>query len=292
MKAEIFSKIKDFVDKRAVDNFKAVEEFNKANITPVGQLQLRSNMFAEALIKAEQVERPLKQQRPSNLVAELGIKYFQNLSANTLYPVIKANMSQWLEDGVDGDVSGIVFDSVNLTPNRLLTYIEIGTELVLNPYTDLQAAIEEDMVESVWEAVQDKMFKECYNAGEATYISSEATLWTLEKAAADKKIVNPVYLVSPAAAQKLKALSRNNYPLFYNGVLGSYKAVETPYLDGEKIILGDWSRFVCAQWGGFDITVDNITKSPQGIIRLILNSYWDWGMIDSDSFVFGKTNNS
>ncbi len=74
-----------------------------------------------------------------------------------------------------------------------------------------------------------------------------------------------------------------------NGMINGYKVVETPSLDGEKVIFGDFSKLLLGQFGGYDVTCDNVTMQHVATIKLIINSWWDWGKIDPNAFAFATT---
>ncbi len=37
----------------------------------------------------------------------------------------------------------------------------------------------------------------------------------------------------------------------------------------------DWSNMILGQWGGLDLTVDNVTQALVGKRRIIVQSFWD-----------------
>ena len=72
-------------------------------------------------------------------------------------------------------------------------------------------------------------------------------------------------------------------------MINGYRMIETPSLSGEKIIFGDFSKLVIGQFGQTDFTIDSTTQAHNGIVRLIINTYWDWGVLDEDGLIFGTT---
>ena len=85
-------------------------------------------------------------------------------------------------------------------------------------------------------------------------------------------------------------MKNGQVPVMNNGMINGYRVIETPSLDGEKVIFGDFSKLLLAQFGiGLDITLNDVTKQAEGIIELVINSYWDWGKVDENGFVFGTT---
>ena len=289
----LFEKIQQVVNKKFSKDFEKENEkvkdlFTRAQITPIGQIQHRSVITANGNV-GTQIARPEGQQRAANLIDELGVKFISGLSSNFSYPRIDNNTSVWVNETEEENVNNATFEGVTLTPRRLLTYLEYSNELILNPNTDVAGAIEEDMIGSIWEKVQATMFNDIYTDATPTTLANYNDIVAFELAASQKKINGGVYVVSPTAASKLKKMMNGNTPVMVNGYMNGYRVIETPSLDGESIIFADWSKLLLGQWGALDITVDNVTKSPQGIVKLIINSYWDWGMIDPNGFVFATT---
>lgn len=281
--------INTVVKRKTYHNVKeAIDAFKRAQIVPTGQVQLRSTILTGDY-PGKQVNKPLLQQRPKRLVDLLGVKYISELSANFSYPAINENNSQWVGETEDGDLSSINLLSFVLKPQRALSYIEMSNEAVLNPNTNVEGAVQEDLVASIWELVESTMFNDIYVEEGASTLSSFQDLVDLELEAGNMKINDPIYLVSPTAASKLRLLHNQNYPIYRDTTINGKPVVETPYLSGERVIYGDFSRLLLCNWGGIDITVDSITKAKDGIIRLISNSYWNWSKLDGDSFLFGTT---
>lgn len=272
------------------ENEKAREAFKRAQITPIGQIQTRGIITATNDIVGKQVGRPQTEQRPQNLIEELGIKFLSGLTSNFSYPCINGNTSEWVDETEEGNASNAAFSSLQLRPKRLLSFVEYSNEVVLNPNTDVAGAIEEDLINSIWEKVQDTMFNDIFNDDSAMTLSNYNDIVSFELTASQQKISNGIYIVSPIAASKLKTMLNGSMPVYFNGMINGHRVIETPSLEGEKVIFGDWSKLMLGQWGeGLDITVDNVTKQHLAIIKLIINSWWNWGMIDANGFVFATT---
>lgn len=288
MEQTLFYQIQDVLNKKQVRTDKDVKDlFTRAQITPIGQIQRRGVITATNDIVGKMVARPQVQQRPQNLIEELGIKYLGGLTSNFSYPCINGSTSEWVNETASGNPSNTTFDGLHLSPRRLLSYVEYSNEVVLNPNTDVAGAVEEDLINSIWEKVQTTMFNDIYDSTNATTITDYDDIIAFELAASQQKISNGVYIVSPTAASKIKKVMNGNTPIYQNGMIDGFRVIETPSLEGEKVIFADWSKLMLGQWGGLDITVDNVTKLPK--IALIINSYWNWGKIDPNAFAFGTT---
>lgn len=54
------------------------------------------------------------------------------------------------------------------------------------------------------------------------------------------------------------------------------------------IVFGNWEELLIGQWGGLDITLDNITLAGKAQIKLIVNSWWDIAVKHAASFAAVK----
>ena len=266
---------------------KKCAEINKrANINACGQLQIRT-ISASGNV-GTQVNEPMTQQRPKNLIADLGVKYLPELASNFVYPILNGNESQWVGENEDGTENDVTFNSISLQPKRLVSYVEYSKDVILNPSTSVADAIQEDLINSIYDKVQYTMFNDIVDSAATISISGADDVIEFEYSASTKDINNGVYLVSPLAAKRLKKIKNGDTPIYQNGTLNGYKVIETSSLEDNIIIFGDFNKLLLAQWGTLDVTIDDVTKANKGIIRLIINSFWNWGKIDNNAFAFGS----
>lgn len=275
-------------DTNTIKELREAQEMNKrANIVSIGQLQLRT--LVASANTSTQVTKPMGEQRPTNLIEQLGIKYIGGLSSNFVYPIISGNNCKWEDETSQVDESNTAFSAITLQPRRLASYVEYSRDVVMNPSTQVAEAIQEDLLNSVISKVQSTMLNELYDSAHTMSISGYNDIVNLEYSAASKNISNAVYVVSPSAAKSLKTMTNGNSPILVNGKIDNCQVYETPSLSGDTIIFGDFSKVLIGQFGAYDVTIDNVTKAKDGIIRLTINSYWDFDKIDSNAFVFATT---
>lgn len=253
----------------------------------VGNIQLRT-ITASGNVPTN-VVTPLVQNRPKNLIEELGVNYLKECSAFFTYPIISGNTSQWVQEGEQADFSNVVFESVKLEPKRLLSYVEYSRDVTLNPDTQIAQAIESDLINSIYEKVQETMLNDTYDTAHTMSISGYDDIVNFEYSATTKSINNGVYVVSPLAAKKLKLMKNGDTPIYQNGTINGTKVYETASLSDERVIYGDYSKLLLAQWGVIDVTVDDKTAIHKGIIKLTINSYWNWAVTDKNAFLFAET---
>ena len=114
---------------------------------------------------------------------------------------------------------------------------------------------------------------------------------------------NLAYVMNPSligkAKTKVKDSSGAGGFIFGNdgqGMLNGYRALRTnniPKELGESsdefgIVFGNWADYFLGQWGAIDMTVDPYTQATKGLVRLVINSYWNMGMIRKESFTIAS----
>lgn len=277
---------------KTVDEIK--RQWQEKGLTAYGQIQTRGIIGKNGLLdQSAQNAAQFKiygvqhQQRAWPLIEDLGVKVITDAQANVKYPLIDGNNSQWVEEGERIECT-TQFLGLNLRPRRMVSLVGYSNELILLSDSDLETEIENDLIESVFERVQDTIFNDIFDAENATTLTTFDNLVAFELEAGQKKIHNGVYLVSPTAAANLKKMMHGNFPVMINNIINGYRVIETPSLEGDKIIFGDFSKLLLVQFGkGLDITLNEITKAPN--VELTINSYWAWGTTDENGFIFAKT---
>lgn len=239
------------------------------------------------------IEKPMVALKPENLFNRLGVKVLDKLTNNVGYPLINSQSTMLLEETENPQsfIDSLSFDSITLKPKRYFSYVEYDRQIILSNDADVVGSMVEDLENSIVEKVEETAFNELFNGDTAISIEDYSDIVALELAAAQAKINNPVYIVSPIAASKLKTMTNNVFPIWVGDKLITGKTIiETPLLSDENIILGDFSRMVVGIWDKMsDYTFNPISKAKDGIVQIIINSYWDAGIIDPNAFVFGST---
>lgn len=239
------------------------------------------------------VQKPMVALKPENLFTRLGVKVLDKLTNNVGYPLINSQSTMELQETEDPQsfIDTLSFDSITLKPRRYFSYVEYDKLIFLSNEADVVGAMVEDLENSIIEKVEENAFNELFNSESAITISDYSDIVDLELASAQAKVNNPVYIVSPIAASKLKTMTNNVFPIWVGDKLITGKTIiETPLLSDEKIILGDFSRMVVGIWDKLSsYTFNPVTKAKDGIVEIIINSYWDAGSIDPNAFVFAST---
>ena len=94
----------------------------------------------------------------------------------------------------------------------------------------------------------------------------------------------------------LRAASVAEGFIYEGGMVNGYKTFTTASMasglqtgtDEYGIVFGNWADLIIGQWGGLEITVDNLTQATNGAIRLVVNGYFDVVKRRDTSFAVGS----
>ena len=117
----------------------------------------------------------------------------------------------------------------------------------------------------------------------------------------DSAMINNVSYIMHKGARgilktTLRAPSVSEGFIFEDGMVNGYKTFVTGGVasglqsttDEYGVIFGNWADLVIGQWGGLELTVDPYTQAGNGMVRLVINSYFDAKVRRDESFAIGS----
>lgn len=264
------------------------------------------------VIDEEQMEMLLPLQ--ANLVlAKAGARFLTGLVGNIEWPSYSGSTVAW-EGEVDNaeDGGGTFSKGTVYSPKRLTSYVDISKQLLIQENISVEGLIRQTLAMAVVQKIEstalgnhahdnntpDGLF---LNFAEASEALSWASIVAMETSADVKNALfgNLAYIMRPelVGAAKTKVKDASGAGGFIiggegQGYLNGYRAFRTTNLptgigtesDGHGIVFGNWNDYFIGQWGAVDITVDPYSQANRGLIRLVLNSYWNMGAIRKESF--------
>lgn len=257
---------------------------------------------------------PLKSK---NILTELGVNVMPGLVGDLQIPYGSAVTSSWLGETAQKSASDATFTYIKLQPKRLATVVEVSMQQLAQD----SIGVENYLRRQIAESIQDKLEATFFGNGAANdnqpmgifnstttgegaeavttpLITDAGTVDTFAKlAAAEAEIElanyngkNIKYAANPKAKAALRAMSfggKTTRMVFENNEVDGTPLVSSTHLDNKKFIVGDWSTVVLGQWSSISLTVDSITKADYGIVRLIVNTFYDWAFTRKEAFVQG-----
>ena len=224
--------------------------------------------------------------------------------------------------GLKGNIG---IPSYSGSPKRLTAYIDISKQFLAQDTLSTDAMLTQDLARAVAVKLQATILGKDTTAankpdgfftGTPDYVvdgaASFANMIALETAVpVDEALVNNLaYITSVKGAGILKSTLRaanvaegfilqngvaNGYPVYATTGMasglpmtpGEDDAPATPGTE-EGIVFGNWADFVIGQWGALDITVDPYTKAGDGMVRLVINAFFDAKPRRKESFAVGS----
>ena len=253
--------------------------------------------------------------RDSLVMVKAGATFLTGLKGNIGIPAYSGSSVAWADETGSAQNGKGTFSKVELSPKRLTAYIDISKQFLAQDTLSTDAMLTQDLARAVAVKLQATILGKDATAankpdgfftGTPTYTvngaASFANMIALEtKVPVDEALVNNLaYITSVKGAGILKSTLRaasvaegfilengraNGYPLYATTGMASGLQDGT---DEEGIVFGNWADFVIGQWGALDITVDPYSKAADGMVRLVINSFFDAKPRREESFAVGS----
>lgn len=248
------------------------------------------------------------------VLAQAGARYMTGLTGNIAWPKTGAANVYWegetdeAQDGANAFSKSAVF-----SPKRLTAYVDISKQLLIQENRDVEGIIRKLITNAIAQKVEATAFS---GAGGNTDIPNGifasispaagtfdwATIVGMETSVdtSNALLGNLAYVMHPKlvgkAKTKVKDASGAGGFIYGNdgqNYMNGYKALRTNNVggndsDGYNVVYGNWDDFFIGQWGSVELLVDPYTQATKGMVRLVVNSYWNMGVIREESFAAAK----
>lgn len=286
----------------------ARKNLRNSGLSYTGQIQLPVNMEERATVSVTtergdvvatdifDIVRPIRER---NVLVKAGANYLTGLIGDVQLPQMTGGNVAWADENgtaVDGNVA---FTSVKLQPKRLTAVVPISKQLLLQTSQDVENIVREELIKAINAKLEATILGT--QAGTAntpaglftgtinTSIADFTALCNLE--AEVDKYDNLNYIISPKAKAQLRGMTKGakvTASIFENGEIDGTPAHVTGNVLEKNIVIGDWSKYYIGQWGEIDVTVDSISQADKGIVRLIVNAFFDCKAVDTNAFKVAK----
>lgn len=254
---------------------------------------------------------------PNLVLSKAGVRMMTGLVGNIYWPKHSAVTVSWEGENTKAkDGSGKFEKGTPFTPKRLTAYVDISKQLLIQENRSVEGLIRQLMAVAIAQKIEQTAFsKDAHttNVPDGLFMKDVESLGAMSwpnvvkmETSADLENAlfgNLAYILHPslvgAAKTKVKDASGAGGFIFGNegvGSLNGYRALRsnnipkgfggTAEAEGDEFgaIFGNWAHYFLGQWGAIDITIDQYTQATEGMIRLVMNSYWNMGKIRDESF--------
>ncbi len=288
--------------------------FQRANeqVQQMFQRSLTANAFAsggatvqDTLLVADMIS--LLRNKP--LIARLGARTLSGLVGNIAIPRITGGATAyWLPETGGVTPTDQQFGQLGLTPHRLVGDTAYSKELLVQSSMDIEAFVREDLM-TVLALEKDRAAINGLGAageplgilnttGIGTTTFGGAATWAkiidfeTQVANANADVGQMAYLTTPSARAKMKGIQKaTNLPFIWengsepgSGTVNTYRAEATKQVPGDKVLFGNFSDLIIAEWSGVDVVVDPFSQKKNGLVEVTLTLWSDIGVRHPGSF--------
>ena len=319
MKEERFSllrAIRNVAENRQQDKVTAavcnegMKEMRAAGLNTVGQIYIPTMETRAAVSVASEgvdvvatdlydIIEPL---RAKNVLVQAGAKFYTGLTNNAQIPVMTGSNVNWAGETAAATDGNVLFNNVTLTPKRLTAYVDISKMLLAQDSIGVENAIRQDLINAINSKLESTILGKgaksattpagIFNGKTPTKVTDCEGLVGLEAKVEEANVLGGVsYIASPSARASFRNMmkgSRGTAQLAYvDGALDGTPVYSTSNVEAKTFVVGDFSNLAIGSWGGLDIVVDNYTQAVNGMIRLVVNAYFDAALIRPEAFQYG-----
>lgn len=319
MKEQRFSLLKairNVAENRQLDNVTAavcnegMKEMRAAGLNTVGQIYIPTMETRAAVSVASEgvdvvatdlydIIEPL---RAKNVLVQAGAKFYTGLTNNAQIPVMTGSNVGWAGETAAATDGNVLFNNVTLTPKRLTAYVDISKMLLAQDSIGVENAIRQDLINAINSKLENTILGKgaksatspagIFNGKTPTKVTDFEGLVGLEAKVEEANVLGGIsYIASPSARASFRNMmkgSRGTAQLAYtDGTLDGTPVYSTSNVEAKTFVVGDFSNLAIGSWGGWDIVVDNYTQAVNGMIRLVVNAYFDAALIRPEAFQYG-----
>lgn len=300
MKKSLISMINDVLNSRAFDEevqneqAEARAEMAKSGLAPKGQIVLRGIAATVAEHGQENVpeeKKALELQIRNKVVASaMGADWLGGLVGDVSIPKYSGSSVKWAGETATAEAGDGTFSEVVLKPHRLAATVDVSRQFLLQSSGDAEALLISDLAAAVAEKLDQTIFGSGAGdtntpAGIFNGVVAEGALSTadydsvlaLEEAVELKNGSNFIFVMNPKVKYTLKGkqMASGLQMVYSGGEVDGYKSISSNSVVANGIVCLNPKMLVIGQWGGVDILIDPYTKAADGMVRLIVNSYFD-----------------
>lgn len=287
-----------------------MKEMRAAGLNTVGQIYIPTMETRAAVSVASEgvdvvatdlydIIEPL---RAKNVLVQAGAKFYTGLTNNAQIPVMTGSNVNWAGETAAATDGNVLFNNVTLTPKRLTAYVDISKMLLAQDSVGVENAIRQDLINAINSKLESTILGKgaksatspagIFNGKTPTKVTDFEGLVGLEAKVEEANVLGGVsYIASPSARASFRNMmkgSRGTAQLAYtDGTLDGTPVYSTSNVESKTFVVGDFSNLAIGSWGGLDIVVDNYTQAVNGMIRLVVNAYFDAALIRPEAFQFG-----
>lgn len=237
--------------------------------------------------------------RANMVLAKAGATYMTGLVGDVSIPVYSGSNVGWKGEVVAADNGEGAFSEVVLQPKRLTAFVDVSKQFLIQDSNDAEEMLKRDIINAIGEKLEQTILgaeagSTTKPAGVFDTITADTAVFKFDnvvdmEATLEEANVNDYcYIVSPSAKAILRKTTKDSGSgqfVMQDGEIEGREVYVSSAVVKKGVVLGDFKDYVVAQWGGLDLTVDPYTKASEGMVRLVINAYFDAKPRRTEAFV-------
>jgi len=229
--------------------------------------------------------------RARSVAMRMGAMRMTGLVGNVTVPrQTGAATAAWLaNEGAGVSESDQTFSQMALSPKNVAAYTEISRQLMMQSSPSAEMIVMNDLAAVVALAVDSAAIQGTGLTGQPTGIISTSGIGSVTGTSiayagilefqtdvmAANALINPAtsgYVCTPAVAALLAIRQRfasTDTPLWEGGLMdgrvAGFAAMSSTQMPASRVLFGDWSQLVIAEWGALELDVNPYANFPAGI---------------------------
>jgi len=255
-------------------------------------------------------------------LTQMGATFMTGLNGNISFPRQTASTTaSWKAEVTNADSTFILFDNVDMKPNKLTAHTAYSKQLLIQSSVDIENLVRQDIALRIAHALETAAINGSGESNQPTGILNTSGIgsvvggdngsnftWThavklenaLEIENADRG--NMAYYMNPKIRAYAKTAVKDTYQggflLESDGSMNGYNTYSSNIIPGNltkgnrngasAVLFGNWSDLMIGQWGGLDLLVDPYTSGKAGMVNVYAVSFWDVAVRQAKSFAAMK----
>lgn len=228
--------------------------------------------------------------RSAMVLSQAGATYLTGLVGDIAIPFYSGSNCGWKGEVVTGDDGKGAFSEITMKPKRLTAFIDISKQFLIQDSVGAEELLRRDIIAALAEKLEKTILgneagSDTKPAGIFNGVTADTTNLTyadvvgLEAALENNNITGALtYVVSPAAKATLRTTAKDTGSgrfVMEGGEVEGIRVLSSSAVTSKGVLLGDFRELVIGQWGGIDLTIDTVTKVTEGMVRIVINAFFD-----------------
>lgn len=286
------------------------EEMRANGLSFGGQIQLPIESRAAISVAAEgedvvatNIYNVMEPLRAKNVLVQAGAKFITNLTGDVQIPLMTATNCGWESEMGEAKDGAGTFSSVKLSPKRLTCFIDLSKQFLVQQSSGCEELIRQDIISAINSKLEETLLSDAEGdltkpAGifsvikpSAHTVANFADLCNAESDIEDANVIGELkYVMSNKAKAAFRSMAKSaktTQLVMENGQIDGTQVLNTSHVKGKKFAYGDWSNLAIGQFGAIDLTVDSYSQATKGVVRLVINAFFDAKVLRPEAFVTG-----